>query len=98
MQEGYTRKNMKNALKLEKELSSSIVEVEKVFKYPELKVYALDTLGEDRNQMKVLKLDLKRYFNAYVKTDLIGVMFQDLADFIERNIEEAINEENAGKK
>ena len=54
----------------------------------------LDTVLECRDNLKFLKLELKRYFEAFVSGRLEGSMFKELADLIEVNMEVMLEERN----
>ncbi len=58
----------------------------RLFRYPDIQVEILDTLVEGKETLKYMKLDLKRYFNVFLKEDLHGLMFEELVDIIEKYI------------
>ena len=53
----------------------------------------LDTFGVGKEELKKVRIELKRYFEAFFKDSLLGLMFKDLADLVERHVEKAIEKE-----
>ena len=72
--------------------SSALKEDGHKFKFPSVKVYILDTVAESRENLKWVKLELTRYFEVFTSAKLTGVMFQDLADLIEQNMDLLLDE------